>query len=94
MFILLSDNHLIVIEVCKGTNLSVFLQRIKEKEEMDNKKPITLNNLEEWDFTDLSLIRTDSWGTKYHHINEPAMKVGSSESYIDSLKVNMDSLEI
>ena len=41
-----------MIEVCKGTNLSVFLQRIKQKEEMENKKPIVLNNLEEWDFTD------------------------------------------
>ena len=41
-----------MIEICKGTNLSVFLQRIKQKEEMENKKPIVLNNLEEWDFTD------------------------------------------
>ena len=41
-----------MIEVCKGTYLSVFLQRIKQKEEMENKKPIVLNNLEEWDFTD------------------------------------------
>lgn len=41
-----------MIEVCKGTNLSVFLQRIKQKEDMENKKPIVLNNLEEWDFTD------------------------------------------
>lgn len=28
------------------------LQRIKQKEDMENKKPIVLNNLEEWDFTD------------------------------------------
>ena len=51
-----------MIEVCKGTNLSVFLQRIKQKEEMENKKPIVLNNLEEWDFTDYidSLIQTGS----------------------------------
>lgn len=25
------------------------LQRIKQKEDMENKKPIVLNNLEEWD---------------------------------------------
>ena len=50
-----------MIEVCKGTNLSVFLQRIKQKEEMENKKPIVLNNLEEWDFTDYidSLIQKE-----------------------------------
>lgn len=40
------------MEVRKGTNLSVFLQRIKQKEEMENKKPIVLNNQEGWDFTD------------------------------------------
>lgn len=40
------------MEVRKGTNLSVFLQRIKQKEEMENKKPIVLNNREGWDFTD------------------------------------------
>ena len=50
-----------MIEVCKGTNLSVFLQKIKQKEEMENKKPIVLNNLEEWDFTDYidSLIQKE-----------------------------------
>ena len=50
-----------MIEVCKGTNLSVFLQRIKQKEDMENKKPIVLNNLEEWDFTDYidSLIQKE-----------------------------------
>ena len=50
-----------MIEICKGTNLSVFLQRIKQKEEMENKKPIVLNNLEEWDFTDYidSLIQKE-----------------------------------
>ena len=42
-------------------NISVFLQRIKQKEEMENKKPIVLNNLEEWDFTDYidSLIQKE-----------------------------------
>ena len=51
-----------MIEVCKRYKFyPYFLQRIKQKEDMENKKPIVLNNLEEWDFTDYidSLIQKE-----------------------------------
>ena len=41
-----------MIEICKGTNLSVFFAENKAKEEMENKKPIVLKQSGRVGFTD------------------------------------------